>query len=121
MEGLDFNSKYSIRTKKFAVNIIHFYSNNCKKTEELRVIGKQLLPSGTSVAANFRAYTRGRSKAERFSKICIVVEEADETLFWLELIEEAELVNPTLFTNLKQEALELLKIFSSTKANIKQN
>jgi four helix bundle protein len=116
---MDFNQKYSLRSKVFAVNIIHFYSNNCKKNEELRVIGKQLLRSGTSVAANFRAYTRGRSKAERFAKICIVVEEADETLFWLELLEEASLIDLSIFASLKQEALELLKIFSSTKFNLK--
>ena len=56
--------------------------NIVSKTEELRIIGKQLLRSGTSVAANFRAVTRGRSHAERFSKkMCIVVEEVDATQF----------------------------------------
>ena len=116
---LTFNEKYRRRTKAFAIHIVLFYSNHCKKSEELRVIGKQLLRSGTSVAANFRAYTRARSKAERFAKICIVVEEADETLFWLELIEEANLIDVLVFSELKQEALELLKIFSSTKFNLK--
>ncbi len=116
---IDFNQKYSIRTKKFAVGIIQFYSNNCKKNEELRVIGKQLLRSGTSVAANFRAYTRSRSKAERFAKICIVVEEVDETLFWLEILEESHLIDISLFSEQKQEAFELLKIFASTKSNLK--
>ena len=84
MESLDYNEKYRQRTKKFAVAIIVFYAKHCKQTEELRVIGKQLLRSGTSVAANFRAVTRGRSHAERFSKMCIVVEEIDETQFWFE-------------------------------------
>jgi len=73
MESLDYNEKYRQRTKKFAVAIIVFYAKHCKQTEELRVIGKQLLRSGTSVAANFRALTKGRSHAERFSKMCIVV------------------------------------------------
>lgn len=121
MENLqtDFNTKYSLRSKKFAVCIIHFYSKNCKNIEELRVIAKQLLGSGTSVAANFRAYTRGRSKAERYAKICIVVEEVDETLFWLELLEETALVDFSIIKEIKQEALELLKIFATTKSHLK--
>ncbi len=76
-----FNQNLRARTKKFAVSIILFYAKYCKQTEELRVIGKQLLRSGTSVAANFRAFTRGRYEAEKFSKLCIVVEETDETQF----------------------------------------
>ena len=120
-EIIDYNQKYSLRTKKFAVSIIKFYANHCKKTEELRVIGKQFLRSGTSVASNFRAYTRGRSVADRYSKMCIVVEEVDETLFWFELIEEAELLDKTLFSSIMQESLELLKIFSVTRSKIKTN
>ena len=118
-EIIDYNLKYSLRTKKFAVNIIKFYADQCKKTEELRIIGKQFLRSGTSVAANFRSYTRGRSLAERYSKMCIVVEEVDETLFWFELIEEAELIDNLMFSQIKQESLELLKIFSVTKSKLK--
>jgi len=120
-EIIDYNQKYSLRTKKFAVSIIKFYANHCKKTEELRIIGKQFLRSGTSVAANFRAYSRGRSVAERFSKMCIVVEETDETLFWFELIEEAELLDNSIFSAIKQESFELLKIFSVTKSKLKTN
>jgi len=121
LETLDYNEKYRRRTKKFAVAIILFYVRHCKQTEELRIIGKQLLRSGTSVAANFRAYTRGRSVNVRFSKMCIVVEEVDETLFWFDLIEEAELLDNTLFSSIKDESLELLKIFSVTKSKIKTN
>ena len=117
-ENLDFNEKFRRRTKKFAINVIHFYSNNCKKTEELRIIGKQLFRSATSVASNFRAYSRGRSNAERFAKICIVVEEADETQFWLELIEESNLINSIELTKLKEESIELVKVFTATKATI---
>jgi len=118
-EIIDYNLKYSLRTKKFAVSIIKLYANHCKKTEELRVIGKQFLRSGTSVAANFRAYSRGRSIAERYSKMCIVVEEVDETLFWFELIEEADLIDNSIYSPVKQESLELLKIFSVTKSKLK--
>jgi four helix bundle protein len=120
-EIIDYNLKYSLRTKKFAVSIIKLYANHCKKTEELRVIGKQFLRSGTSVAANFRAYTRGRSVAERYSKICIVVEEVDETLFWYELMEESDLVDNSILAPIKQESLELLKVFSVTKSKLKTN
>ena len=72
------------RTKQFAIEIILFL----KKMEisyEDRIIIRQLLRSSTSVAANYRAACRGRSNAEFYSKICIVLEEADETLFWLEV------------------------------------
>jgi four helix bundle protein len=117
---MDYNDKYRLRTKKFAVDIVHFYAKNCKQTEELRVIGKQLLRSGTSVAANFRAFTRGRSDAERYAKLCIVVEEADETQFWLELIDEANLLDKLSFNEIKNEINELVKIFTSTKTNMKR-
>ena len=119
-EILDYNEKYRQRTKKFAVAIILFYAKYCKQTEELRIIGKQLLRSGTSVAANFRAVTRERSHAERFSKMCIVVEDVNETQFWFELIEEANLLKPITFVDLKNEVDELVKIFTSSKANMKK-
>ena len=119
-EVLDYNEKYRIRTKKFAVAIILFYSKYCKQTEELRVIGKQLLRSGTSVAANFRAVTRGRSHAERYSKMCIVVEEIDETQFWFEIIEEANLIDKSAFMSIQNEIIELVKIFIASKANMKK-
>ena len=119
-EVLDYNEKYRIRTKKFAVSIISFYSKYCKQTEELRVIGKQLLRSGTSVAANFRAFTRGRSSAERFSKMCIVVEEIDETQFWFELIKEANLLEQSTYFELRNEIDELVKIFTASKSNMKK-
>jgi len=119
-ETLDYNEKYRRRTKKFAVSIIHFYAKYCKRTEELRIIGKQLLRSGTSVAANFRAVTRSRSHPERFSKMCIVVEEIDETQFWFELIEEAELLEQSTYEEIKNEIDELVKLFTSSKANMKK-
>lgn len=76
--------------------------------------------SGTSVAANFRAFARGRSEAEKFSKLCIVVEEADETQFWLELIEEANLLGSSNYIELKNEATELIKILTTTKSKMKK-
>lgn len=116
----NFNDKYRDRTKKFAVSVILFYAKHCKQSEELRVIGKQLLRSGNSVAANFRAFTRGRSDAEKFSKLCIVVEETDETQFWFELIEEANLLDKSIYIEIKNEADELIKIFTATKYKMKK-
>ncbi len=118
-EENNFNEIFQIRTKKYAIEIIRFYVTNCKKESELKTIGKQLLRSGTSVAANFRAYTRGRSTAERYSKLCIVVEETDETLFWFELLEESDLIKPEKLSIIKQESLELLKVFSSVRSKMK--
>lgn len=117
---MDYNGKYRQRTNKFAATIVLFYARHCKQTEELRVIGKQLLRSGTSVAANFRAVTRERSTSERFSKMCIVVEETDETQFWFEIIEEANLLDKSIFASIKNEIDELVKIFTTSKANMKK-
>ena len=80
-----------------------------------------MVRSGTSVSVNFRAASRARSSAEYYSKICIVVEECDETLFWLELLEEILTVKNQEFSTIKNEAIELLKIFSVTKKKLKTN
>ncbi|MDH5597819.1 MAG: four helix bundle protein, partial [Cyclobacteriaceae bacterium] len=81
---------------------------------EYTVIGRQLLKSGTSVGANYRAACRARSKAEFFAKICIVVEEADETCYWLELLQESGF-NDVELEKVKVEADEIVKIFSSSR------
>src|SRR5436305_391415 len=78
------------RTRQFAIRIIRLYKS-LSHNEESRVIGRQLLRSGTSIGANYRAACRGRSKAEFIAKLGIVLEEADETVFWLELLPEAGL------------------------------
>ena len=75
------------RSKLFAISVIKL-SRKFPRSEEARVIARQLLKSATSVAANYRATCRARSKAEFIAKVGIVVEEADETVFWLELVEE---------------------------------
>ena len=80
------------RTKEFAKEIILL----CRKlpnNREGRLIGDQIFRSGTSVAANYRSACRGRSKAEFISKLSIVEEEADETLFWLEVIKELNILS----------------------------
>ena len=83
------------RTKKFAVRTIKTFAK-LPKDEATRIIGRQFLRSGTSLAANYRAACRARSPADFISKVSIVSEEADETLFWFELLAEAELLRPEL-------------------------
>jgi four helix bundle protein len=99
------------RSKKFALDIILFYKL-LKKEDEIVIIGKQLIRSATSVAANYRAACRARSDAEFFSKMCIVVEEADESLFWLELLTDLKCAGTKV---LSDESSEILKIMNSIK------
>jgi four helix bundle protein len=98
------------RTKKFAIRIIKAFAG-LPKDEAARIIGRQFLRSGTSLAANYRSACRARSAADFISKISVVAEEADETLFWFELLVEAELVKAQLLEGLMKECEEVLKIF----------
>jgi four helix bundle protein len=108
------------RTKKFAIDIICAFTA-LPKTDEARVIGRQFLRSGTAVAANYRAACRARSKAEFVSRMGVVVEEADETDFWLELLVDAKVVAAPSVIALRKECRELLKIFASSLATAKAN
>ena len=120
MNVLDQAKQLQNRTKKFAVRIIKSFAR-LPKDEATRIIGRQFLRSGTSVAANYRAARRARSPADFISKVSIVGEEADETLFWFELLVEAELLRWNLFEPLMNECEELLKIFSASLATAKRN
>jgi four helix bundle protein len=102
------------RTKQFAIRIVKLF-RLLPRTEEARIIGKQMLRSGTSVAANYRAVCRARSKAEFIAKIGIVVEEADETVLWLELLVDTDIVRQKRMTSLLAEANELLAIFAASQ------
>jgi len=106
------------RTKQFAIRIVKLF-RSLPRTEEARVIGKQVLRSGTSVAANYRAVCRARSKAEFIAKVGVVVEEADETVFWLELLSETGIVEPRKLGELLLEANELLAIFAASQRTAK--
>ena len=97
------------RTKQFALRVMRLY-RALPRHEEARIIGRQLLRSGTSVGANYRAACRARSKAEFVAKLGIVLEEADETVFWLELLQESRLVSEQKLALLVQEARELTAI-----------
>src|SRR5437588_2854434 len=91
MNTLDQAKLLQDRTKKFAIRVIKAFAR-LPKDEAARIIGKQFLRSGTSLAANYRAACRARSAADFISKISVVSEEADETLFWLELLIDSELI-----------------------------
>ncbi len=108
------------RSKQFAIRVIKLF-RALPKTDEARIIGKQVLRSGTSVAANYRAVCRARSSAEFIAKIGVVVEEADETVFWLELLVETEIVNAQKLKPLMDEANELLAIFAASQITAKSN
>lgn len=106
------------RTKEFALRIIKLF-RALPKTEEARVLGKQILRSGTAVAANYRSACRARSHADFISKIGITVEEADETAFWLELLVDANIVKKDRLENLLVEANELVRIFQASRTTAK--
>ena len=120
MNKLEAAQKLQNRTKQFAIQIIQAFSS-LPKTEAARIIGRQFLRSDTSVAANYRAVCRARSRAEFISKIAVVVEEADETLFWLDLLVDAGLTQNQAVSALRTECAELLKIFSRSLTTAKSN
>jgi len=107
------------RTKEYAKNVIRL----CRKlpnNREGRLIGNQMFRSGTSIAANYRAACRGRSKAEFISKLAIVEEEADETLFWLELIKEMSISKDPVIDLLMKEGNEIVAIIVSSIKTVKR-
>ena len=102
------------RTKKFALRVLKLVAA-LPRSVEGRAIGGQLVRSGTSVGANYRAACRGRSKAEFISKLGIVEEEADESAYWMELIMDAGLWQAKRVTSLYQEASELTAIMAASR------
>ena len=100
------------RTKKFAVSIIRMI-DKLPRSIASEAIARQLIRSATSVAANYRAALRGRSKAELIAKLQIVLEESDETQYWLELLLELESLDRQILRESIQEADELTAIFVS--------
>ena len=108
------------RSKQFAVPMVKFFLL-LPSTEEARLIGKQLLRSATSVAANYRAAGKSRPRAESISKISTVVEEADETVFWLEMLIDAGIVRKKEIENLLVEASELLAVFAASPRTPRAN
>jgi four helix bundle protein len=102
------------RTKRFALRIIRLFRHLPRNTKA-QVLGKQLLRSGTSIGANYRSAGRARSKGEFVARMGIVVEEADESVFWIECLVESGIVKSDLLTDLLSEANELLAIFAASQ------
>jgi four helix bundle protein len=107
------------RTKAFAIRIVKLF-RSLPHTPDAQTLGKQVLRSGTSVAANYRAVCRARSKAEFIAKMGIVQEEADETVFWLELLTETDVLSTDRTKDLLKEANELLAVFGASLRTSKQ-
>lgn len=106
------------RTKTFALRNIRLYGA-LPKSNEAQVIGKQLLRSATSVGANYREACRARSDSEFIAKVGICLQELDESSYWIELLEEAEIVPTTKVADLKDETNQLLAIFTTISKNTK--
>lgn len=120
MRQEDFNEQFRNRTKANSVKIIKIVSK-IKYSDESSVLKKQLVRCSTSVTANFRAVCRARSENEKFAKLCIVVEEADETLLWLEILVECDIIAEETISEVYAEALEILKVMSAFKLKLKTN
>jgi four helix bundle protein len=113
-----FNQRMRVRTKAFAVSTYKML-NGIRLNDLNRLVVRQLIRSATSVAANYSAATRGRSEAEFYSKICIVVEECDETLFWMDFLLDVEVLKQEQSREIRAEAEELLYVFSTIRKKLK--
>lgn len=116
MEGADRkerNEELKARTKAFAVRVIKLV-DSLPNTLAARTIGGQLIRSGTSVAANYRAACRARSNADFISKLSIVEEETDESVFWMELLVDVKIVKLKLVEDLMDEGGQLTAIWVSS-------
>ncbi len=108
------------RTKKFAIRVFKMVEK-LPRSKGAEVITYQLLKASSSVAANYRAVCRAKSKADFINKLKIVEEESDESLFWLEFIEDLELIQKKLLEDLIKEANELVSIFTAALKTSKTN
>ncbi|MEX2117909.1 MAG: four helix bundle protein [Bacteroidota bacterium] len=107
-----------LRTKAMAVSVIRFVKG-FQRDRVAEIIGDQLIRSATSVAANYRSACRARSKADFINKLGIVEEEADESLFWLEMTQEVKIGDQDLLPALMTELNELVSIFSASRITAK--
>jgi four helix bundle protein len=108
------------RTMQFALRVVRLF-RSLPSSAEARVVGQQLLRSGTPVAANYRAVCKARSRADFISKLGIVEEEIDESVFWLEFLVEAQVMPRKRMSELIGEAKQLTAIFGASRRTAKQN
>ncbi|MBD2721645.1 four helix bundle protein [Hymenobacter armeniacus] len=109
-----FINAFRQRTKTAALRVIKLYQS-LPQTGEAQVVGKQLLRSATSVAANYRAVCRARSAKEQYAKLCVCVEEADESQLWLEILREADIVPVDKLAGLEHEYLEIVSVLEKAR------
>ena len=111
--SLDQHHAMRNRTKEFALRIVRM-TQALPKTREADVMGRQLLRCATSVGANYRATGQARSKPEFISKMSVVLEEADEAVFWLEMLADSGIVKASRLKELLKEANQLVAIFGAS-------
>src|SRR5262249_23620163 len=112
--SIDKHKELKDRAKAFSLRVIKM-SDALRRTRSANVISSQILRSATSMAANYRAVGKARSKAEFVAKLGVVVEEADETVFWLELLTDSGIVSPKKMREMLNEANQLMLIFSASR------
>jgi four helix bundle protein len=112
--------EFKDRTKKIALRVIRVVES-LPKTKTADVIGRQLLRSGTSVGANYRSACRGKSPADMIAKLAIVEEEADESIYWLELLSETKLIHSDRLAPLIQEHNEIVAMIVSSQKTLRKN
>jgi len=112
--------KLRVRTKEYASKVVRLYVSLPRKRREVEVLGHQLLRSGTSVAAHTREASRARSDAEFCSKLDGLLQEADESELWLELLEEECEITGDAIESLKNETNELLAIFTTIVSKVRK-
>jgi four helix bundle protein len=108
------------RSMQFALRVVRLF-RSLPTSSEARVVGQQLLRSGTSVAANYRAVCKARSRADFISKLGIVEEEIDESVFWLEFLVETQMMPRKRMDDLIDEAKQLTAIFAASRKTAKRN
>ena len=112
-------NQINIRTKKIGIDVINLIDELPKKMSVL-VISKQILRCSTSVGSNYRAACRAKSDADFLNKLRIVEEESDETSFWLEVLEEANLTKPSRVERLKKEVNEITSIIVASQKTMQK-
>ena len=112
--------QFKDRTKQLALRIVHVVEA-LPSTKTADVIGRQLLRSGTSVGANYRAACRGKSPADVIAKLAIVKEEADESMYWLELLIEAELLPASRLAELSDELNQIVAMVVASQKTLRLN
>lgn len=117
----DFIEKMKLRTENLAIDCLLLCDELPSNKNSTRIISYQLGKSASSVGANYRASCRARSGKEFFSKISIIVEEADETVYWLEVLKKGKFLNSEKLIQLINESTEILKIVAAARKNSKRH